>query len=346
MASIRQVAKEAGVSIATVSRVMNGVSSVDPNLRSQVLKAVESCDYSPGVGRRSLESIALLYVGPFTVGGPYDSACIDGMVEAMRDSKYDLTILDIHRDKSKQETLRQFFSRKGVRGAVIRSTADQRDFVLELAEECLPMVVLGDHFQSDKLSFVYADSKVASRDAVEHLVALGHKRIAFAACDREDGDHLDRLHSYRDVLDEHGLFDESLVSRVPPQRLDGAQLLRNLLGKPNRPTAIYIADPLVAIGAINEAHRMGISIPDDLSIVGFDDNDLRDMVHPRMSAVCQDSRLLGKMALEEVIRITSEPTGQHPKSEAQPAWLEIGNSSSPPPVEPGKILPTGTRLPG
>ncbi len=346
MASIRQVAKEAGVSIATVSRVMNGVNSVDPNLRSQVLRAVESCDYSPGVGRRSLESIALLYVGPFTVGGPYDSACIEGMVEAMRTSSFDLTILDIHRDKSKQETLRQFFARKGVRGAVIRSTAVQRDFVIELAEERLPMVVLGDHFECEKISFVYADSKVASREAVEHLVALGHKRIAFAACEREDGDHLDRLNSYREVLTEHNLLDESLVSRVPPQRLDGAQLLRNLLGKPNRPTAMYIADPLVAIGAINEAHRMGISIPDDLSIVGFDDNDLRDMVHPRMSAVCQDSRLLGKMAFEEVIRITSQPTGQHPKSEAQPAWLEIGNSSAPPPNEPGKILPTGTRVPG
>lgn len=346
MASIRQVAKHAGVSIATVSRVMNGAESVDPTLRHQVMKAVEDCDYSPGVGRRSLDSIALIYAGPFTIGSPYDSACVDGMVEAMRGTNYDLAVLDIHRDKGKSESLRQFYARKGISGAVVRCTLEQRQLVTDLSKEGVPLVVLGDHFECDSLSFVYADSKVASRDAIEHLVALGHERIAFAACEREDGDHLDRLLAYRTVLDEHKLLDESLICRVPPHRLDGAQLLRNLLSISQRPTAMFIADPLVAVGAINEAHRMGVKIPTDLSIIGFDDSDTRDMIYPRMSAVCQDAKVLGQLAFERVLQKISGGSEPSPSSDAQSAWLEIGNSTGPPPQTVDRILPTGERIAG
>ena len=95
MASIREVAREAGVSIATVSRVINGRDSVAPHLRRQVLEAVNRCEYAPAVGIRSQNSVALIYTGPFTPGSPYDSACIDGMVEAMRGSPHDLIFVDI-----------------------------------------------------------------------------------------------------------------------------------------------------------------------------------------------------------------------------------------------------------
>ncbi|MEM1304878.1 MAG: LacI family DNA-binding transcriptional regulator [Planctomycetota bacterium] len=345
MPSIREVARKAGVSIATVSRVMNGTESVAPHLREKVNQAIAVCDYSPKVGRRSLESIALLYTGPFSIGSPYDAACVEGMVEAMRDSEFDLTIVDYARDRNAGESLRQFFARKGIRGAILRSTAAERDMVEEFAAEGLPLVVLGDHFDNERLSFVYAKSKNASCEAVEHLISLGHKRIAFAACERDDGDHLDRLVAYRDVLAGHGLLEESLICRVPPQRFDGAQLLRNLLGMPARPTALFVADPLVAVGAMNEAHRMGVRIPDDLSILGFDDTDIRSTVYPQMSAVCQDARLLGRAAFERVHQLTTEPRTGASVSEPQEAWLDIGNTTGPPPASLDRVLPSGARLP-
>ena len=84
-----------------------------------------------------------------------------------------------------------------------------------------------------------------------------------------------------------------LVGRIPPHRMDGEKLIRNLMGMPDRPTAVFIADPLVAVGAINEAHKMGVKIPEDLSIVGFDDTDMRSLIYPKMTAICQDSRHAG-----------------------------------------------------
>lgn len=344
MPSIRDVAREANVSIATVSRVINGVDSVAPSLRRRVMEAVEACDYTPAVGRRAMQCVALLYPGPFCIDSPYDSACLVGMAEAMRDAQYDLTVLDVLRDKARNESLRQFLTRKGARGAIVRCTAEERPVLMKWVEESVPMVVLGDHFDCPKSSFVYAESHTASVQAVEHLVSLGHTRIAFASCERDDGDHLDRLKAYRSVVERHGIADEALVCRVPPHRLDGVQLLRNLLGMPDRPTAIFIADPMVAVGAINEAHRLGVRLPDDLSIVGFDDTDVRSIVYPRMSSVCQDSKELGRAAMECVIGQIERQEPQRPQVQAFEAWLDVGNTAGPPPASPERVLPTGTRL--
>ncbi len=346
MPSVRDVAREAGVSISTVSRVINGHTSVDPRLRQQVLAAVDRCQYSPAVGRRRQDSIALVYVGPFTPGSPYDSACLDGMVQAMRGSDFDLAIIDLRRDKTREETYRQFFTRKGICGAILRCTVAERNIVAQIAKEETPAVVLGDHFPLDEMPFVYADSSAASREAIEHLLALGHERIAFAACEREDGDHGDRFEAYRSALAERGLLHPSLIGRIPPHRFDGAQLVRNLMGKPNRPTAVFIADPLVAVGAINEAHKMGVKIPEELSIIGVDDTDLRGLVYPNMTAVCQDSQQLGRVAFERVAAIVGGAAkGSVAGKPRQTAWFEINETTAPPPEEASHVLPNRTRLP-
>jgi DNA-binding LacI/PurR family transcriptional regulator len=344
MASIRDVAKEAGVSIATVSRVINGHGSVADHLRRQVLAAVSRCDYSPVVGVRTRTSIALIYTGPFTPGSPYDSACIDGMVEVMRGSQYDLAIIDLRRDKGRGETFKQFFARKGICGAILRSTAAERDVVVEMAGEELPLVVLGDHFQHPTLRFVYSASAAASRQAIEHLLSLGHTRIAFAACEREDGDHRDRFEAYRTTLEARGLFHPDLIGLIPPHRLDGEKLIRSLMTMPGRPTAAFIADPLVAVGAINEAHKMGVKIPDELSIVGFDDTDIRTLIYPKMTAVCQDSRMLGQLAFEQVVALLADERDKSEALAGHTAWLEINETTGPPPEVTYHVLPNRTRL--
>lgn len=348
MPSIRDVAKTAGVSIATVSRVINGAENVDPQLRNSVLQAVEACDYSPQVRRREADCVALIYLGPFTAGGPYDSACIDGMVEAMRESTFDLKLIDLHRDRAPGESFRQFFARKGIGAAVLRCTTAQRDLAQEIAAERLPVVVLGDHFECDplecnQLPFVFAESKSASLQAVEYLVSLGHQRIAFAACDRDDGDHLDRLEAYRTVLSEHDLLDERLICRVPPHRANGRQMLRNLVGMPNRATAIFVADPHVAIGAIIESHELGLRLPHDLSIIGFDDGDQSNTIWPRMTAVCQDARALGKLAFTQAVQLAAE-TRATDSTNRQSAWLDIGETTGPPPSDAHRIMPKVGRL--
>ncbi len=337
MTSIRKVADAAGVSIATVSRVVNGNTRVAPDLRERVLRAVKEHDYSPQQGRSRATSVALVYTGLYTVDSPYDSRVIAGAVEAMRESKYDLEIVDLGRDKKPDEAYSQFFLRKGICGVIARINEDpkQRKILSGIAGEGVPMVVIGDHFEDSNLRFVYNCSREASTEAIEHLVSWGHRRIAFASCERDDGDHRDRFWAYTKVLEEHGIFDESLVYHLPAEQLDGAQLMRRILAQSKPPTAAYFADPLVAVGAMNEAHRMGVRIPDDFSLIGFDDGEMRNIVYPEMTAVCQDCRDIGRRAFQAVMEGRAGDRGA--RDVVGKAWLKINHSTGSVPETAGSL---------
>lgn len=344
MTTIRRVAQKAGVSIATVSRVVNGSPAVAPELRDRVLEAVSRCGYAPTIGRRSSSSIALVYTGPFSVGSPYDAACLDGLVSAMLESDYDLKITHLRRDKSPKETYSQFFFRKGIRGAIIRSTSADRDVARLIGDEGFPAVVLGDRFDHPRLAFAYNKSGTASSEGVEHLISLGHRRIAFAANDTDDGDHMDRLEAYRRTMSKHGIDHAQLEFRVPAHRLDGAQLMRKMMSINAPPTAVFIADPLTACGAINEARKLGLRIPEEMSILGFDDTDSRFSVEPTMTAICQNSRELGRLAFELLVQ-RCEGFDAEVQSELGNAWLEINHTTAWVPSQLIRIMPNGERLP-
>jgi LacI family transcriptional regulator len=343
MTTIRRVAQKAGVSIATVSRVVNGSTGVAPELRDRVLDAVSRCGYAPTIGRRSAASIAIVYTGPFSVGSPYDAACLDGIVTAMLESHFDLKITDLRRDKSPKETYSQFFFRKGIRGAILRSTSADRDIARMIGDEGFPAVVLGDRFDHPRLAFAYNESRSASAEGVEHLVSLGHKRIAFAANDIDDGDHLDRLEAYRQTLQAQDIYDPQLEFRVPAHRLDGAQLMRKMMSMGSPPTAVFIADPLTACGAINEAHKLGLRIPEEMSVMGFDDSDTRFSVVPTMTAICQDSQELGRLAYELLVQRCEGLEDGQPAGLGK-AWLEINHTTARVPANPVRIMPNGERL--
>jgi LacI family transcriptional regulator len=344
MTTIRRVAQRAGVSIATVSRVVNGSTAVAPELRDRVLDAVSRCGYAPTIGRRSAASIALVYTGPFSVGSPYDAACIDGIISAMLESDFDLKITHLRRDKSPEETYSQFFFRKGIRGAILRSTSADRDVARRIGDEGFPAVVLGDRFDHPRLAFAYNDSRTASVEGIEHLISLGHTRIAFVANNTDDGDHTDRLDGYRQTLKSRNLYDEQLEFRVPAHRLDGAQLMRKMLSLTKPPTAVFIVDPLSAAGAINEAHKLKLRIPEELSILGFDDSDTRFSVVPTMTSICQDSRELGRLAFELLLRRSDEPEDGRLEEGPGKAWLEINHTTTRVPSNPVRIMPNGDRM--
>lgn len=345
MPTIRQVAEHANVSIATVSRVINNSSSVTQEIRTKVLEAVNRCGYVPNVSRRSTSFLGLIYTGPFALGSTYDMALVEGMGQAMTAVDLDLVILDPTRDRSPDETYTQYFLRKGIRGVILRSTVEGRNVCRQIAEENFPAIVVGDHFDHPKLNFVYADSFSTSKQAIEHLLSLGHRRIALASNKFDDGDHADRYRAYLEVLDKSGIPQEnSLVFRIPAHRPDGAQLLRSLMSVPNPPTAVYITDPLVAVGLLNEAHSMRIEIPRELSVVGFDDRDMRDFVYPKMTSVCQDARQLGCEAFMQLANMVETGLGKRPDNRIATSWFEINGTTGRVPQELTRVLPDGTRI--
>ncbi len=346
MANIRSVAVEAGVSIATVSRVLNNHASVGRDIRSRVVTAANRLGYTPSIGKRSTSYLAFVYTGPSSFSSPYDAMLMAGIAEAMEETGYDLALLNPQRDKKPAESYSQFFLRKGVRGVILRTTAGTRGVCHAIAEEGFPSVVVGSRSDQPGINYVYGDSLPTSKQAVEHLISLGHTRIGITLSLVEDSDHADRMQGYRQALTDHGIeLDPQLIYRVPAQRPDGAQLIKRILSGPSPPTALFITDPAVVIGAVNQAHRMDVKIPQELSIIGLDDGDDRNDVYPQLTAVCQDASQLGYEAFAALARlIGSADRDKTPVRLAVPTWLEVHDTTAPPPDCPVRVLPDGTRV--
>ena len=346
MPTIREVARAADVSVATVSRVLNNTASVSPGVRDRVLEVAGRLRYGGAAAARALTShLALVYTGPTSLASPYDVAIINGMSEAADAAGLDLLITRLDPGRRSNESAAQFLNRKGIRGAVLRATSDTRQVCIDLAKEGFPCIVVGERFDDEPdVSFIYADSRPTSYQAVEHLISVGHRRIALVLNAVIDNDHQDRLAGYEQALGEHGIeVDPRLVVRVGAQRLNGAQVIRTLMSLRDRPTAIFIADPPIAVGAINQAHEMGVRIPDDVSIIGFDDADTRNDVYPALSAICQDANRLGYEAARALSQRMQEG-GDGPVRLVHPTWLELHATVSRPPAVATRVLPDGSRI--
>jgi DNA-binding LacI/PurR family transcriptional regulator len=301
MSSVRVIARQAGVSISTVSRALNNDPAVNPKTREIVLAVANQTGYT-AMPRRVTSSIGFVYADRPTLSSVYDSALLEGIVRGADECRYDVTLLNLQRDKTPEETYTQFFTRRGMRGVILRSTAESRVVCRTIADEGFPMVVVSERIEVPNVNYVDCDSKTDSVKAVEYLISLGHRRIAFGMHVIPDTDHLDRFEGYRQALINNALpVDERLVFKQAASLPGGATAMAMITRMASPPTAVYFADPLLAVGAVNKAHELGVRIPEDFSIVGFDDADMRHSVHPTLTAVCQDA---GQVGFEAASRLT------------------------------------------
>ena len=156
--------------------------------------------YSSAVGKRVTTNVGLVYACemPF---GEFDGLLIAGMLRGLGERRFDLTVINLERDKTDGENFTQFFMRKGIRGAILRTDTHSRRICELIAQEAFPSIVVADRFESPLVNFICTNSGPDSRRAVEHLLNLGHTRIAFVMNHIPDHDHDDRLNGYREALE-------------------------------------------------------------------------------------------------------------------------------------------------
>ena len=224
MTTIRKVAKDADVSIATVSRVLNNQPGVSDGVRSRVLESVNRCGYVATVGKRATSYLGSDVHRAGHTRFPYDAAILAGMGSAVDESNLDLALVNMHRDKRPNETFTQFFLRKGVRGVILRTTERTRFVCEQIAAEGFPALVVGDRFDfSDNISYVYCDSRSTSYQGVEHLIALGHRRLPWPLATCRTPIMRDRQKAYEKALTDHDIeLDRRLyfhVQRTVPMAL-------------------------------------------------------------------------------------------------------------------------------
>ncbi|MEM1207926.1 MAG: LacI family DNA-binding transcriptional regulator [Planctomycetota bacterium] len=331
MPTVRQIAQEAGVSAATVSRVLNQHPKVSQATRDRVLQvAVPQGDAgAPVQPRQATRALALMYTGEATLGSPFDAIMLAGISNVTEEAGFDVLMLNSRTSRLQGESHLQMLRRKGIKGVLVRTNERTKGICRDIARERFPMVVIGERFsEDDGVRFVYSDSRHASREAIRHLIEQGHSRIAVIMNVVDDTDHLDRVDGWRQAHADHGLqVDDRLILRAPARREGGVQAMKRLAAMPEMPTAVYIIDPLSALGVMNQALAMGIRVPDQLAVVGFDDGEYRYSVFPQMTAVCQNTFDIGRESAAYLLQVLNGTVEGVQRGRALPSWFEVHDSS-------------------
>ena len=347
MASVREIAKSAGVSVTTASRALNSHPDVSPKTRDLVMKAANLAGY--GSRRRSANgpiagSIGLVQIDEASSLWAYDQQLLHGIQRGLHDSKFHLSLISLQHQILEGESYTQFFRRHGFRGVILRTSTKTRQVCETIAKEGFPSLVVAERFDSEDVNYICCDSGRESERAVDHLIYLGHRRIALVVHRRADSDHRDRRRGYEQSLEKHGLeIDPALIVKIVPNLGGGINAINQLMSLPEPPTAVYLTDPATSIGAMCRAAEIGLKVPDDLSLIGFDDATSRKFIYPRMTAVCQSAEEMGEEAARWLCRrIAGLETDPLHKSIS--AFLEINQTTGIPREQPLRILPNGQRI--
>ena len=333
-ATIRDVAREAGVSIATVSFALNdGPRKVARATRQRILEAARRLDYQPSPVARSLVKKRVGAIGVTfnprhdrIAGNTYVGAMLDGMGAAARELGYNLLLYTALIDRSDELTLRRLRS-ASVDGLVCVSPPAAWCVTEWLRKGSIPSVLAGTRCLHPGVCWVDCDNEGGSRAAVQHLIEQGHRRIAHIAGGLWQVDSRLRLRAYRQTLLDNGLeYDRRLVFAGDFLYEKGVEALHYFLQLPDPPTAIFAASDNSALGVLHAARKMGLRVPQDLAIVGFDDSSWCATTDPPLSSVSQPIAEIGATAVRLLHRLLR--TGAAPQSTILPAHLVVRQSSS------------------
>ena len=331
--TIGEVARRAGVSIATVSRVLNNVPrGVGAVLRKRVLKAARELDYHPNALARSLHQKRTHTLGLLItdIANPYYAGITRGIEDVSRRHGYALFICNTDRDPAAMAHYIEVLREQRVDGIIIGGggTPGRRHFQT-LHDRGIPAVLIGRY--DVPLPAVRIDNLKGGWEAATHLIRLGHRRIAILSGPDTSTSIQGRMKGYRRAMAEHGLsLPEGWVLGGDLRPASALELAGRLLTVRRRPTAILAANDQMAIATIRAAHQLGLRVPEDLSVVGFDNIELASYMSPALTTMGLPLYRMGVAAAETAIRLLAGTPGN------EEAWftpeLIVRESTGPPPV--------------
>jgi len=299
--TIHDVAKKAGVSFKTVSRVLNNEANVSAETKDKVQKAIDALQYSPSIAARVLAGsrsflIGLLYDTPSSY---YTHSIQMGALERCRQAGFHLVLEKCNSDAGDAATaILVTIKHTRLDGVILTPPLSDNQAVREsLVEQKIPHVLISPPDVEPDVSSVYMDDRRAAFDMTQYLISLGHKRIGFIKGLSRHGAAMLRLLGYQDALRDSGIaLDEALVRDGNFRFQSGADAAEQLLRQKERPTAIFASNDEMAAGAVATAHRLGVSIPRELSVVGFDDVPYATITWPALTTVHQPIVEMGAAA--------------------------------------------------
>jgi len=303
--TIFDVAKHAGVSYGTVSRVLNGKKNVSDTARDQVQRAVKALGY---VANRQAQGLAggrsnVIGILVRDLATGYIGEIIAGVDEELATHGFDLMLQTTHRLAGDEQKLAELFSSQLAEGLIVVLPRQPELYLKILRQRRFPCVLVDHQGLGLEVSAVGAANFEGALTATDYLIGLGHRRIGFITGTVSMGCAQERLRGYQCALKRHGLrLDSHLIFRGDFQQAQGYVGAKQLLGLKSRPTAIFASNDTMAFGAMEVARELGLGIPSDLSIIGFDDIPQTESVHPPLTTVHQPLRNMGREAARMLVR--------------------------------------------
>lgn len=314
MSTIEDVARKAGVSVATVSRVINGSASVRPGTAAAVRRVIEELDYTPNLSARNLrrnESRVVLSLAP-NFSNPYYSHILNGISDAAHSHGYSMLLCSTGGSEHTEREALDLLESRRADGAVILGCGMDSEWVNDYAKR-FPMVFCCEYTHKPAAPAVSIDNYAAACETTSYLLSLGHRRLAIlSAGNRLISTEL-RTRGFLDTARDAGLgkndcrigycdADYSFASSY--------SAARELLQTGERPTAVFCVSDIVALGVIAAAQDLGLRVPQELTVTGFDDVDYTTMFHPYLTTVCQPCYEMGKASLELLLDCIQEKKPQ------------------------------------
>ncbi|MDD9266693.1 LacI family DNA-binding transcriptional regulator [Paenibacillus sp. GCM10023248] len=308
---IKDVAKKAGVSVTTVSRVLNGEKYVKDDLKAKVKLAIEELGYAPSHIARSLVRKKTNLIGVIVpdLTSSFYSTILSSIEETASLNDYNLLVCNIIEDTDKELKYLNVFHEMRVDGIIImheKLSDDIRSFIHKLD---IPIIFSSVRPVDHKFISVIIDDYEAAYDATKYLIELGHERIAFIGGDMRDiTSGQNRYVGYRNALKDQRVRIVNDYIRFGDYKIQsGYDMMKELLACEPRPTAVFAVSDDMAVGAMNCIHDHGLKVPDDLSIIGFDGSQLTELVRPRLTSMEQPIQDMGKITVNTLIDYISDP---------------------------------------
>ncbi|MFJ2989094.1 LacI family DNA-binding transcriptional regulator [Collimonas sp. NPDC087041] len=308
MATIKDVARKAGVSYTTVSHVLNQTRPVSDDARTRVLAAVETLAYMPSALARSLKSKATGSIGLIIPNNtnPYFSEVARGIEDSCYAAGYSVILCNSDDDPAKQRDYLNMLLTKRCDGLIVATLA-QTDGEL-LRKMKVPTVLLDRAPKELGIDLVAVDNVAGGALAAAHLLELGRRRIACIGGPADIDISRERIAGLRQTLLDGGVaLPDDLLIYADFTSAGGYLAARSLLAMTQLPDAIFCCNDLMAIGALRAAAERGIAVPEQLAVVGFDDIDLAQFVHPTLTSVAQNTRKLGQLTAQCLLERIATP---------------------------------------
>ncbi len=343
--TIREVASRAGVSPMTVSRVINDSPRVRPDTRRRVEAAIAELGYVPnrlarGLSRRKTGAFGLIVTD---VANPFFTLIVHGVEDVAWRAGYRVMLCNTQSDLEREREYLEDMVAFQVDGLLIAPVGDRsRPHLRRLAKNNVPFVLIDRSVTGFECDLVQGDSVGGARRLVDHLIGLGHRRIAMIAESSEVSTARDRLQGYRDALEAAGIdaYPELVAESSAVDPRGGYEATLRLLDLPERPTTIFAVNNIVATGVVEAARERGLEIPGDLALVCFDDIELVSRLYPFLTVMAQPADTFGTIAAQLLLDRIAGRVGERRRIVVLPADFTVrvscgAHSTSPEPVGAG-----------